>query len=277
MKHIITKIGLIIPSLLFSLSSVVYADDKAELAKKLTNPLADIVNMPFQLNYDQNIGAEEYMDRYQLNIQPVIPIKLNDHWNLISRTIVPVVYQTYQDTPVPVQDDWGIGDITQSLFFSPAQKHPDDWMIGVGPAMLISTASLSSKAEETISSDQFALGPTAVVVKQKNGWTIGALANHLWSVRHDDDVEGISNTFLQPFLAYTTPKSWTYMLSSEATYDWNIKEASTPIIFNVSKIINIDKQLINVGAGVKYWADDTNNSPKDFGFRLTAAFIFPKK
>ncbi len=96
------------------------ADDAAELAKKLSNPVADIINMPFQLNYDNNIGAAENVERYQLNIQPVIPIKLNEDWNVISRTVLPVIVQQYDG--MDKSTDWGVGDITQSFFLPQRQK-----------------------------------------------------------------------------------------------------------------------------------------------------------
>lgn len=245
------------------------AADKAELAKQLSNPVGDVVNVPFQLNYDQKIGALENIDRYQLNIQPVIPLQLNDSWNLISRTILPVIYQTYDG--IAKDDDWGTGDLTQSFFLSPIPKSADDWIWGVGPVMLFPTAS-----EKLLGADQYGLGPTAVLVKQNKGLTFGALANHIWAVEHKDHVEGINNTLFQPFISYTLPSSTSIGLSSESTYDWNNEEAAIPVALTISKIIQIDKQLINVGAGVKYWIEDTDNSPKDFGIRLSASFIFPK-
>ncbi|MNR83219.1 hypothetical protein D3C72_139930 [compost metagenome] len=99
--------------------SPAYADDGADLAQQLSNPVANLVSVPFQLNYDENIGADENIERYQLNIQPVIPIELNENWNLISRTVLPVNYQIYNEGGR--DDDWGVGDIVQSLFFSPSK------------------------------------------------------------------------------------------------------------------------------------------------------------
>lgn len=249
--------------------SALAAEDAAELAKKLSNPVADIINMPFQLNWDENIGPNENIERYQLNIQPVIPIKLNEDWNLISRTILPVVYQQYDG--VDKDDDWGVGDITQSFFFTPTPKNPDDLILGFGPVIYLPTAS-----EKTLGPDQYGLGPTAVIAKQKNGWTVGALANHIWAVKKKDGDEGINNTFLQPFINYTTPTSVTYSLNTESTYDWNTDDYTIPVNLSATKIIKIDKQLISVGGGVRYWAHDTDSSAKDFGVRLIASFIFPK-
>lgn len=111
---------------LFTITS--YAADTADLAKQLSNPVAAMVSVPFQLNYDEKIGAEEDIERYQLNIQPFIPISLNEDWNLISRTVLPVVYQTYGDSSQ--YDDWGTGDTVQSLFLSPAEPGPGGNYLG---------------------------------------------------------------------------------------------------------------------------------------------------
>ena len=114
-------------------SNTAQADDAAELAKKLSNPVADVINMPFQLNYDENIGAAENISRYQLNIQPVVPIKLNENWNVISRTVLPVIVQDYDG--MNKDTDWGVGDITQSFFFTPTSgpNGPNPTIRPLGP------------------------------------------------------------------------------------------------------------------------------------------------
>ncbi|QDK98444.1 transporter [Acinetobacter tandoii] len=252
---------------LFAASS--FAADTADLAKQLSNPVAAMISVPFQFNYDENIGANEDIERYQLNIQPVVPISLNEDWNLISRTVLPVVVQTYGDSAK--DDDWGTGDTVQSLFLSPKEPGPGGIIWGFGPAMLLPTAS-----EKTLGADQWGLGPTGVVLKQMNGWTFGALANHIWAVEHKDNAEGVSSTFVQPFITYTYPNSVTIALNSEATYDWNSEDSTIPINLNVTKIVNLSGQLISVGGGVRYWAEDTTGSAKDWGGRLQATFIFPK-
>lgn len=249
-------------------SSTAQADDAAELAKKLSNPVADVINMPFQLNYDENIGAAENISRYQLNIQPVVPIKLNENWNVISRTVLPVIVQDYDG--MNKDTDWGVGDITQSFFLTPTSG-PNGLIVGFGPVIYLPTAS-----EKAFGPDQYGLGPTAVIAKQSNGWTVGALANHLWAVEKKDGTEGINSTFLQPFINYTTPASVTYSLNTESTYDWNSNDYTIPVNLTATKIVKLDKQLISVGGGVRYWAHDTDASAKDFGVRLIASFIFPK-
>ena len=267
-KYLTVKRVMLICSLgLFS--SNVFSADSNDLAKDLSNPVANLVSVPFQFNFDDNIGADENTQRYQLNIQPVIPIELNQNWNLISRTILPVNYQTYDHSNK--SDDWGTGDIVQSLFLSPSQTGANGITWGVGTAMLLPTAS-----EKQLGADQYGLGPTAVILKQSAGWTFGALANHVWAVENHGDLEDVSSTFFQPFMSYTYPSSLTLTLNSETTYDWNSKKASIPINVTATKIVNLNGQLISIGGGARYWAHDTDASPKDFGVRLIASFIFPK-
>jgi hypothetical protein len=180
-----------------------------ELAKKLQNPVAALISVPFQLNYDQNIGPEDDGYRWTLNIQPVIPFYLNEDWNLISRTILPVIHQ---DEIFPgAGDQTGIGDIVQSLFLSPVAPWAG-WIWGAGPVFLFPTGS-----DDLLTTDKWGAGPTGVTLRQQGPWTYGALADHIWSLAGDGDRADVNATFLQPFVAYTTPTAWTFTLNSEST------------------------------------------------------------
>ncbi len=95
-------------------------------------------------------------------------------------------------------------------------------------------------------------------------------------VEHEDDAEAISSTFVQPFISYTYPNSTTVALNTETTYDWNAEEATVPVNLTVTKVIRLNGQAISVGGGARYWVDDTNGSPKGWGARLVASFVFPK-
>jgi hypothetical protein len=196
--------------------------DAADLAKKLSNPVASLISVPFQFNFDRGYGPTDDGERYVLNIQPVIPISISDDWNLISRTIIPIVHQ--DDLFPGAGDQTGLGDIVQSFFFSPKEPTSGGLIWGVGPVFLLPTAT-----DDLLGAEKFGIGPTIVLLKQDSGWTYGILANHIWSVAGDDSRTDVNATFLQPFLSYTTHDAWTFTLNTESTYDWEGEQWSVPI------------------------------------------------
>jgi len=241
----------------------------ADLAKKLSNPIASLISVPFQYNYDSGFGPDDG-SKSVLNIQPVIPFSLNDSWNLISRTIVPVVWQN--DVYGPSGYQFGLGDITQSFFFSPKTPGSSGIIWGVGPVFLIPTAT-----DPLLGGDKWGAGPTAVALKQSGPWTYGILANQIWSFAGPHARRDVNATFLQPFISYTTHDAWTFALNTESTYDWVADTWSVPINFSISKLVTIDKQPISLQAGVRYWAASPSGGPDGWGARLALTFLFPKK
>jgi hypothetical protein len=241
--------------------------DAADLAKKLSNPIANLISLPFQLNYNQGYAGGDG-DQYQLNIQPVIPISISPTWNVISRTIVPVISQ---DGVIPgAGSQFGLGNTVQSLFFSPKDPTSFGLIWGVGPVFQIPTAT------DGIAPNQWAAGVTGVALKQTGPWTVGALGNHLWSISGNSDDGDISATFLQPFLSYTTPKATSFTLNSEATYDWENEQWSVPINVVVSQVVKFGKQPVQLGLGGRYWADAPDGGPDGWGARFQVTLLFPK-
>jgi hypothetical protein len=243
-------------------------DQAAELAKKLSNPVASLISVPLQFNYDENYGARDDGSISKLNIQPVVPVSIADEWNLITRTIVPLIDQ--QDIPGNGQGDSGLGDITASQFFSPKQPGAGGWIWGVGPVELLPSAS-----EEALGGEKWGLGPTAVVLKQAGSWTVGGLTNHIWSVAGADGRDDVNATFLQPFVSYLTRTKTTLGLNTEATYDWEAEAWSVPINISVAQLLKIGRQVLQVTVGGRYWAGSPDSGPEGWGARLQVTFLFP--
>lgn len=240
-----------------------------ELAKKLSNPVAALISVPIQINYDDEIGKAELGKKWTTNVQPVIPIEIDTHWNVISRTIVPLVSQT--DIFAGSGRQTGLGDVVQSLFFSPKAPTAGGWIWGAGPVFLLPTGT-----DDLLSGGKWGAGPTAVVLRQKDGWTFGALGNHIWSFAGDSARSPISATFVQPFVSFTTKTATTYGLNTESTYDWKSSRWTVPLNASVSQVLRVGDQLISVAGGLRYWAQAPDSAPSGWGARVVVTLLFPK-
>jgi len=246
---------------------------KVEMAKKLANPIAALISLPMQLNYDRGFNHTSGNDsnKWTLNVQPVVPFSIGEDWNLISRTIVPIIRT--DNLPTDSGINGGVGDIVQSAFFSPKELTESGWVWGVGPVFLIPSGS-------DMSAKKWGAGPTAVALKQDGPWTYGVLANHIWSTGGSDKVvDNISNTYVQPFFIYTTPGAMSINLMTETTYDWEAtdgNEWTVPLFLVVTQVDKIGDQLISYGVGVKYYAESPDNGPKGWGARFVFTMMFPK-
>ena len=264
----------------------------ADLAKKLSNPIADLISVPFQMNFNFGGGFDipernpllrllpgpvarfanrlsgddrDQAFRFLMNVQPVIPISLSEDWNVISRTIVPVLYQ---DDLLGTTSQGGLGDVVQSFFFSPKKSEPFIW--GAGPVFLLPTAT-----DDSLGSERWGMGPTGVILKQTGPWTYGGLANHIWSFARDDSRKEVNATYLQPFLAYTFKTATTIAVNTESTYDWIENQWTVPLFAGVGQIVKIGKLPVQFQLGGQYWAEGPDSAP-DWSMRFQVTFLFPK-
>lgn len=237
-----------------------------DLAQQLQNPVASLISVPIQSNADFGIGPDDGF-RITTNVQPVVPIAVNDKWNVISRTIVPIVYQS--DVTAPGQSQFGLGDTVQSFFFSPKEVGESGIIWGAGPVLLIPTGT-----DGALSGKKWGAGPTGVLLKQSGPVSVGILVNQIWSFAGDDARGDLSLGLAQPFVSYVNKDLVTYSASLDVSQDWINDTTTIPVNLGISKLIK-GKQPLSIGGGVRYYVEKPAGGP-DWGLRLTVTLLFPQ-
>jgi hypothetical protein len=241
-----------------------------ELAKLAQNPVGNLISVPFQNNTNFNFGPEDKTQNI-LNIQPVIPVSINEDWNVITRTILPVISQP--ELAPNVSSQQGIGDTTFTAFLSPAK--PGSWIWGVGPVLQLPT---HNNAE--LGNGNWGAGASFVVLHLEHGspWVYGALMNNVWALSKDRQGGKFNNGLLQPFINYNF-KSGLYLTSSPIiTIDWQAKSSdqwTVPIGGGVGKIFHFGKLPVNSQIGA-YYNVEKPEFGADWQLRAQVQLMFPK-
>ena len=278
---VISKVTLLFSLLLISpLSYSAPADghmDKGEnsleeMAKSAQNPMAAMISVPFQNNTNFNVGPGEETQNI-LNIQPVIPFSLNENWNLITRTIIPVISQPGF---APGQDrENGIGDIQLSLFLSPVQPSSGGWILGGGLVAQFDTAT-----DSRLGAQRQGLGPSFIVLRPDGAWVYGGLVNNIWDVGGDDDRDEINQMLIQPFVNYNFPdKPGRYLTFAPIiTANWEADSGdqwTVPLGGGIGQIMKWGDTPVNLQASA-YYNVETPKNGADWQMRLQVQFLFPK-
>lgn len=242
------------------------------LALQLSNPVASLVSVPLQFNWDHPVGVDRDT-RLTLNFQPVIPFSVSDDWNLVVRWVMPYVAQPrLTEASLPTS---GLSDVVASFFLSPAR--PGRFIWAAGPVLLLPLTS-----DPTLGAAKWGAGPTFVILKQTKGWTYGALVNHLWSFAGDDFSGGVPRapvnaSFVQPFVSYTTPGAVTFGANLEASANWKADERWTvPVHLTMSKLTQFASIPMSVGGGIGIYTAAPGGSP-DWRLRFSATLLLPRR
>lgn len=252
-------------------SSSAQSGDAESLAKAAQNPIADMISLPFQNNTNFDFGPLKKTQNI-LNIQPVYPVNLNAEWNLITRTIVPVISQPALTSGEDRTN--GIGDIQLSAFLSPKQA-VGGWVWGVG-----AVAQLDTATDDLLGQGAWGLGPTAVVLHLGKTWVYGALINNIWSVVKDDGRPKVNQMLLQPFVNYNFPEAPGRYLqfSPIITANWEASSGqqwTVPLGLGIGQIMRFGKQPVNLSASAYYNVERPDDAAR-WQLRLQVQFLFPK-
>ena len=239
----------------------------AALAQEIQNPLASLVSLPLQFNFNEGVGPYDRR-MFNLNVQPVIPFP-GETWNIITRTIIPV-----NSVPVGETDSvFGIGDTSLSIFFSPNKGGSVTW--GVGPALSIPTAS----NPEALGSDKFSLGPTGVLFVSFGKWTGGAVTSNVWSVAGSSDRDDVNFFLLQYFLNYNLGNGWAVGTAPILTANWKADSGNQwtiPWGLQVSKVTHFGSRPVNLLLGYYKNAEHPEGAA-DYQVRFQLNLLFPQK
>jgi len=243
------------------------SESNTDIAKKLQNPVADLISVPFQSNTNFGFGPQNGTQEV-LNIQPVVPFHLNDDWNLITRTVMPLIWNPAL-TPGG-ESSFGLGNTTLSLFLSPA--HPGKWIWGVGPDILLPATSLS------VGTNLWGAGPSAVALRMDGPWVYGALISNVWSFGGESGSGGnkVNLMTLQPFVNYNFGDGWYAVSSPIITENWladSGQRLTLPVGGGLGKVFRFGKLPINVQLQGFYNAVRPDNGP-DWQLRSQLTFIF---
>lgn len=248
-------------------------ENLTQLALQLQNPISSLIGVvTFENDVSFNIGPYARVANV-LNVQPIFPVHVGKHWDVISRSALPLVWQP--NPAAPAGETFGLSDSTESLYLTPAHHRAVTW--GLGPVFYLPTAT----AHE-LGTGHWGIGPTAAFIVQPQPWSIGVVVSHIWSVVGPSDRQGVRVLAGQLAVSANLPRGW-YINTSPlvATANWNAGPArdvwTIPVGGGVGKVSLLDGQPIDVLLAA-YW---NAIRPKDipspsWQLRVQLAWLFPR-
>ncbi len=255
---------------------------KEEIAKATQNPLTAMYSIPIQNNTYFNMGPDDKTKNIA-NLQPVIPIDLNDDWTLVTRTIVPFVWAPNFPELTPDPNDhyettFGIGDITSTLFFTPKKPSKNGWIWGAGPVFLLPTAT-----DEALGTNKWGAGPAGIALKSDGKWVYGAMLMNLWSFAgsgQDEDIERVNLMTFQPFVNYNLHDGWFIASVPIITANWeadNDHRWTIPLGLGIGKAMKLGKIPVTAQLHGYYNVKKPDDFGEDWQMRIQIQFLFPRK
>lgn len=248
--------------------SALAQESTEELAKAVQNPIADLISLPFQNNTTFDYGPDDKTQN-TLNIQPVWPVTLNQNWNVITRTIVPVVSNP---SLIPGGSrETGLGDTTFTAFFSPSKA--GKWLWGAGPVLLLPTST-----DDQLGADEWGIGPSLVVLTMPGSWVIGSLWSNVWGINEDtgNDV----NVFTwQYFVNYNMEGGWYLTTAPIMTANWEAPSGqkwTIPVGGGFGRVFRVGKQPLNFNIQ-GFYNVESPDFVGDWSMRFQLQLMFPKK
>jgi len=246
-----------------------WAQESSEIAKQAQNPIANLVSVPFENDFNPQTGLNKN-DSYVLQMKPVVPFSLSNDWTLITRTIIPVIQ--VPDLAPGVRATTGLGDVQESLFLSPAKAGPVIW--GAGPVISFPTAT-----QNTLGTKKLSVGPTVVVLRTQGHWLFGSLVQNLFSVAGPSARKDVNQMLMQPFVNYNLPHKWYLVSSPIITANWEARSGErwvVPVGGGVGKIVHLGKQPVNVYT--QFFRNvQRPDGTSSWSARFQMQFLFPKK
>jgi hypothetical protein len=247
-------------------------ENQTEALQKATqNPVASLISVPVQNN--TNFGVNPgYRTQDILNIQPVIPIGISKDWNLIVRVITPIIWQPLPNAPsTPETGVYGLGDMVPTFFLSPRKPRKLIW--GVGPVFQFPTAT-----DYYLGQGKVGLGPSIVALAQPGHWTLGVLANNIWSVAGSGSRPAVNQFLLQYFINYNLQKGWFLTWQPTLTANWEAASGNqwtVPYGGGIGRIMKLGFQPVSLTVQF-YGIPVRPQGTPSWSMRLQIAFLFPK-
>jgi len=245
------------------------AQGTSEVAKQAQNPIANVISVPLENDFYPHTGIDKN-DSYVLEMKPVVPFKLGNDWNLITRTIIPIVQ--VPDLSPTIQGTSGLGDIQTSLFFSPAKVGKIIW--GAGPVISLPTAT-----EDILGTKKTSIGPTAVALTIQGHWLFGTLVQNLFSVAGPRERSDVNQMLMQPFVNYNLRHGWYLTSSPIITANWEVSgnnRWTVPVGGGVGRIVHFGKIPVSTYAQV-FRNVQRPDGTTSWSTRFQMQFLFPKK